>query len=186
MSYNMHAYLVDWSRLAGLYGSEDEQAANAIAAAGADMIAWNDSAYDSEVRSGAPSLSTALNEIIGGRLNHSRHAFQYGFALELISRWVGKALSVDTFADSHVELIADVGIMDAMMENTLLPIPILSSNGFPWIGFLTAEQAVHEYRKYENADLDDDEILVQDAREQYLDWLRQATEESVGIVAFYY
>jgi hypothetical protein len=182
MGYGTNAYAVDVDRLRSAFGCGDQELLREIETKHAKSFRRRDETFEDKVRDGAPTQGEALRQIIAGEIKGPDWAgFQYGYVLELLCEHLGRALD----SDDLIAFISDLEIPTALNESGP-PIPIPTPRDFPSIGYLTAEQVREEYEHLKDQDLSHEDEEIEEARGEFLSYLRQAREKGLGLVTFAY
>ena len=169
-----------------MFGVELEQIKTAIADHDTSII---DSArekdpdeFDSTMDDDEPTVGQALEAIIKGDGIETKHAHQYGYAFKLICETIGEWLPDD-------DMIGDLEPLE--LESPLgefkTPIEIPANEDFPYISYLTAEEAKQEAERLSAIDLafpDDEDI--EEAREAYANCINKAVAKNLAVVTFYH
>lgn len=124
----------------------------------------------------------AIAELIQGEYSHADCAFQYGYALERLCQTIGKYL--DTIEGSG--RLKQLKLQTALCK-TRLPVPLPKFRSAPYISFLTAEELRSEVHQLSSSGVEypNDPDLEAD-RQAFLNCLREATEDNLGVVSFYH
>lgn len=193
MGYPYSTYAVDLKKLAALAGSQDKKLAAALAKKFKRDFADNAESFEDEIAEGAPTLEVAVAEIIAGNApKKSKHGFQYGYAAEVLTRWVGTRIDDDELGLGCQDAIdpflkkAKKPKMDALMKHDAFPIKFPAPADFPGFGALDVKDIatlVFALDAIANAIADDPAKEVADALRS---WCTKATKKKLGMVWFYY
>ena len=95
--------------------------------------------FDSTLDDGEPTVGEALTAIIKGENIDKTHAHQYGYAFKLMCETLGDWLPDD-------DMIGDLDPLElnSPLQDFRSPIAIPANEDFPYIAFLTAEEAKQE------------------------------------------
>ena len=182
MGYGTLVYGVDIARLRSTYGSQDQTLLKEMEREYADDLRQNDERFRDEIRRGAPPLREALAQIVRGKITGKQGTeFQYGYAVELLCKHLGRPLENEDL----IEFVDDLEIPTGVLSSGP-PLPIPPPLDFPVIGFLTAEQVREEYAQLKDQDFSHDDEDIEAAREEFRSYLRQANDQGLGIVVFAY
>ena len=182
MGYSTVVYAIDIDRLRNVFGSDDQELLQTVEKKYDKALRRSDETFQSRIRDGAPTRREALRQIVAGTISGSDSAaFQYGYALELLCKHLGRVLDNDDL----IAFISDLEIPTSLIESGP-PIPIPKSADFPSIGYLTAEQVREEYAPLKDQDLSHEDEEIEEAREEFLSYLRRARKNGLGIVSFAY
>lgn len=180
MGYVTVAYGVDVQRLAAVKGSRDQQllADMEKLLAEAERTAASSGFSDD----GPLSLRAALERIVSDQVEAIPNGdHQYVYALELLCQHLGKPLD----GQGHIRYLDDLGWPIAM-DDCRPPFDLPEPLGFPGTCHLTAEEVKKEYERFQDADTEDEDSEVTEAREEYVWWLKQCADEGLGLVTFCY
>ena len=176
MGYSTLAYAVDLERLNAAAGSGDQA-----------LLAKIEESEGEHLEStlgvdGAPTLREAVHAIVTAGKKDKRWAWQYAYALEVLCRALGERLEND-------DLIAFVTDLDleTRLNDTRLPLGLPEPSDFPVVSYLTADEVRTEYDRFKDEDVtvgDDEEL--DEARVEFVGYLRQAAERGQAIVMFAY
>ncbi len=194
MGYPFSAYAVDLKKLAAAAGSKDKKLEAALAKKHAMHFEDNAESFEDEIEEGAPTLAKAVGEIIAGTApKKSKHGFQYGYALELLTMHFGTRIDEDELGLGCSEAIdpflkkAKRPDFEKLTKEGVFPFPIPPPSDFPGIGTMNAKDiaaciaaldAIAPLTKD-----DDDATEVADALRS---WCKKATKKKCGMVWFYY
>ena len=84
-----------------------------------------------------------------------------------------------------IAFISDLEIPTALIESGP-PIPIPRPRDFPDIGYLTAGQVREEFEQLKDQDVSHEDEAIEEAREEFRSYLRQANKKGLGLVTFAY
>lgn len=193
MGYYVYPFVVDVEAVRAAIGSGDEKLVAAIVKKEKEALADNAEWFADSIEAGAPRLEVALAEIVAGKNPKTRHGFQYGYALRLLCRHLGKGLGAPDYAG--IETFGDVG--KALKSKPLLAIeksldgggkpfvPIPKPADFPGLAACDAETCAELAAQLkaldcDAADLDEDEVAEVRA------WFAAAKKAKKGLVFFFY
>jgi len=141
MGYPYSAYAVDLAKLRAAPGSK--ALARAIGKKLEGELERNTEWFAADITNGAPTLESALSEIIAGTTpKKSKHGFQYGYAVELLTRHFGVRIDEDELGYGAHKAIdpflkkAKQATFDELTKSGVSPIPIPAIADFPLIGTL--------------------------------------------------
>jgi hypothetical protein len=182
VSYGTNIYVVDLSTLRRAFGSHDQAIVDRISAANQDRFVRSDRWFKDRIAQGAPRLQQALQQLIDGNLDSAASAaFQYGYALELLCRELGRDMKTYEDIDSINDLL-----VQSEFARVGPPLPIPISLDFPEIRYASREDVIAEKRSLlAKEDLESDPCIVQ-ARNTLLGCLDTAIELHQSLVAFRY
>lgn len=193
MGYSFSVYAVDLEKLKAVWGSADDKVKNALKKKLADDITENDETWAEQIASeGVPSTETALDDIFAGKATKRKHGFQYGYALEIICRHLGKR--VDDLDMTWVDELIDPLLKKHKKPNAQkllgsgsFPMPIPKPADFPEIGTIdaagmTALGAALDAIEEDAEDDDDATEVIEELR----GWLASAKKAKKQIVWFIY
>jgi hypothetical protein len=171
MGYSANVYAVDLERLRAAVGSMNLALLQQIKRSQADEFEASDDRFGDAAHSDL-TLEQALEELIEGRVSSPACGFQYGYALELLCRGLGKHLTT-------------VGGRELFEDTPLARVRL--PDDFPRISYLTAEEvrAELERRPEREAAFAADEGLAEEW-EEFAKCLVSARRRKTGIVTFYY
>jgi hypothetical protein len=179
MGYQTRIYGVDLRRLQSAFGSHDGDLVRRLSEQYAEDFADADEGFATEIAEGALTLEAALAEVIQGTISGSRStAFQYGYALEMLSRHLGEKMDTDMLGE-----IEGIGFAEQLATSGP-PIPIPIPEDFPIIGYMTHQDAVAELQRIEGLDLSHPDRLVNIAIGQLRSCLEEARRQCLDLVAF--
>jgi hypothetical protein len=132
------------------------------------------------------SITDALVDIISGELRDStfNSAFQYLYALELLCQHLGSILDGGD-SIGHVENVA----WNTKLLTPRTPFALPEPQDFPEVSYLTATEVADEYRRLDaecEESIEPLENELEDAREDFLWWLKQCSDKGLGLVTFYH
>jgi hypothetical protein len=144
------------------------------------------------VREGAPILERALYLLLQGKPLPKEHAFQYGYALEILVKHVGECVNEESLEDFDDML--DPLLKKARCPNTndmlgrgILPMKMPRPNDWPEIGTITPVGCVAGLGAMATieplAKGDDDTLMV---IHELRGWFEAAKKKKCGIVWFAY
>ncbi len=207
MGNGLSIYHVNLAKLRAAAGSGDERLAKSVNRKLADEIDSNANFFAHQIGKGAPRLDRAVTEIISGPLGRKKreHAFQYGYALELLCRYFGSGGMSEAFERLRDDwprrydtALKRVGVGDAIRITKLLrwspPIAVPHRpNWFPVIATIEANAASHAIAKLDKralaeleASTDDDDQALAVGVGEVIGWSRTAKKRKTGIVSFFY
>jgi hypothetical protein len=197
MGYGFSVYGVDLAKLQPVWGSKNARLAAAIKSKQAEELAGNDEWFSDEIEEGAPSLASALDEIIAGKATKKKHGFQYGYALERLCAHMGKRID-----DSDLSYAFDQNL-DPLLKKVkqprtakllctgVLPLAIPRPSDFPVIGTIDAPCMAILARALDAVEPaipedDDDELGIAWVIAELRGWIRRARRSKKAIVWFAY
>lgn len=182
MAFSTVAFAVDIEVIRTVYGSNDQTLYWTIEEKFSYELQHNDLWFEEEIQRGAITLRDALVHIIEGRpQDNPATAFQYGYAVELLCKHFGHFLE----GDGLINRIVDLEIQTAILESGV-PIPVPPPPDIPIIGHLTSEQVIDEYIHLKEQSLIHPDQYIEDARQEFRSFLRQAHQKGLGLVSFTY
>lgn len=184
MGYTTNFYAVDLGAVRAAIGSKDAALTEGLLAEFKDELARSDKWFAKKVAAGAPSLATAIAELVDGKPLNETAGFQYGYALELLCRHFGEQLDID-----DISFISDLELDTRLNEDHRLPITMPKPDDFPSINFLVQDDLKREIANVKpqvKADDDEADEDMKEARESFLDALKQAQESGKDLVIFTY
>ncbi|MFF0744666.1 hypothetical protein ACFYVL_30130 [Streptomyces sp. NPDC004111] len=200
MSYSLSLYLVDPAKVRAVIGSGDDKLRRMMGGAYKSEFPRDDDYFDSEIERGAPKRYDALCAVIAGGPFEEEHAWQYGYAYEMVCRFFGRHLNNNSFSPFRGAWLEEVDKGLARLGITAVeitefnygsvPSPLPRPDFVPNYGEWSAEQcatALTQWRAStpeQRAELDPE---VLEAVESIVDWLeRAAAKEGAGVVGFFY
>jgi hypothetical protein len=129
------------------------------------------------------SEEQAAAELIEGRVSQPPQGHQYSYGLERLCQILGKPLA--TFEGKR-------GMLHALQLNSTLgdersPVSLPPRDGFPAIGYLTADEVKHEVERLRGLDLSYPKSAeIEKGRKTFFRCLKEPAKRGTGIVAFYY
>jgi len=205
MGHEITPYLVDEPTIAAFFGSKDERLIADVLAAFPDEVSKNEQSFATQIAAGAPTLEGALRAMANRETSRDPmpHAFQYGYALELLCRHLGTRI----MDDEHPELAASIRVnprglrmtkeLEWFLSLTHPPIPIPKPEDFPAVGFLSRNQAARRSAGIGDGTIDPTDPALPPwwrrwakslgaERDRYAAWLKRAVRERKDLIAFYY
>ncbi|WP_236238916.1 hypothetical protein [Streptomyces sp. CC228A] len=198
MSYALSPYLVDIAKARAAIGSGDDKLRRMIGGRFKQQMAHADEWFADELAQGAPSRYEALRAVVAGGPFDAAHAFQYGYAYQMICEFHGRWLfnnDFSPFRSGWLERV-DEGLREASVTAVAVtdfmygsvPEPLPRPDFLPAYGEWTPDQCAEGLAQWEAAAPEkrgglDPEVLA--AVESCVDWMRQArAREGYGVVAF--
>jgi len=193
MGYPYSAFAVDLKKLASVAGSKDARLEAAIRKKFAKRFAENAEWFADDIGAGAPTLDVAVAEIIAGKTpKRSKHGFQYGYAVEVLTQHLGKRIDEDELGLGAGDAIepflkrAKRPSFDKLTRNGVFPLPIPRPADFPDISTMTPKDIATLA-----AALDAIAPLVEDdpakeVADALRSWCTRATKRKGGLVLFAY
>lgn len=194
MGYPFSAFAVDLKKLAAAAGSEDKKLEAALAKKNAKHYAENAEWFEDEIAKGAPTLAAAVSEIIAGKTpKKSKHGFQYGYALEVLTKHFGTRIDEDELGLGCNEALdpclkkAKKPSFEKLTKEGVFPIAIPAPADFPGIGTMNAKDIAACLAALDaiapQTKEDDDAGEIADALRS---WCKKATKKKRDLVWFYY
>ncbi len=171
MGYSITLYAVDLERLRAAVGSCDTALLRRIRRREAEEFEADEDWFG-EAAAGKLTLREALEELVAGKWTSPNSGGQYGYALELLCRDLGKRAELEV----SPELVAGTALARAR-----LPLEIPPPEDFPVISHLTPEEA--------RAALSGRTVPGGDRAEEWealAGCLMTAARRGWGVVSFYY
>ncbi|MCL4853626.1 MAG: hypothetical protein KJZ78_19905, partial [Bryobacteraceae bacterium] len=134
--------------------------------------------YDTTLLDDDPTTGEALEQILAGKELNSDHAHQYGYALKMLCKHLGKFLGDLT----SLEWCR----VDSPLEQPKTPFGIPESDDFPVISYLTDSEAKTEASRLASMDLSSDDQDVEAMRQAYLKCMKQAAQKGVAVISSYH
>ena len=181
VGYVTVAYGVDIEKLGAVKGSCDERLLSEMESLVAEKerraAEWPSSSVE------PLSLRGALERVINDRIEPVPNGdHQYVYAMELLCRHLGTSLD----GHGHITFLEDLE-WDIAASSFRTPLGLPQPGALPDTCYLTVEQVKGEYERFRDVDPDDDERpYLAEAREEYVWWLKQCADESLGLVTFCY
>ncbi|MBK7402005.1 MAG: hypothetical protein IPJ34_38600 [Myxococcales bacterium] len=194
MGAGFTAYAVDLEVLSAVFGGKDRALVTRVEARAGKRLRHADEWFAERIAAGAPSLRTALEEIVDGRCKAKRHGFQYVYALELLCLTLGTQVAhgdlsyrVEQSLDPLLRTAKLPRLMKVLGKGVVpMPIPKTSKvDAYPVCGSLLPDGvdglrvAIHALQKLPNKD----EALTF-ALAELREWVEGAKER--GLVWFLY
>lgn len=193
MGYSFNVYSVELAKLKKVWGSEDETLKKALLKKQKAAIAENDENWADEIADEeVPSLTTAIDDIFAGEAQHEDSGFQYGYALEVICKHLGKRIDeeeftwFDEFLDPLLKKRKQPSV-EKLLGRNVYPMPIPEPDDFPEIGTIDTKGIAALAKALDaiedDAEDNDDvtEILVEVRK-----WIASAKQAKRQIVWFVY
>ena len=192
MSYSVFVYSVNLDRLGHLFGSKDKQVVLEIKKQFSDDIKEHNDWFEEEIKGGAPTLNQAIEEIVEGVITHELNSWQYGYALEIICRYMGKQLSsesLESLNSSGLQLLESIDGVGELVLHSRPPMSIPIPQDFPTIGHMPYQTVVDKLAKLTSIEFSGSEAYIDwqdDVWEEYKQWLEEAKASCQGLVTFLY
>lgn len=195
VSCGFMGWAVDIERLKSLFGSKDEAKLSALKSELEGGLKRLDQEFKDEIADGAPSAIRALEQLVRGEPLPKSYGFMYAYVVKEVVDRLGRFLDNSAFCPSGVEIgqsvdnaLKEMGVKDvslAALSCGSLPVQIPRPDDFPGYGHLTADRvrtALIELNAntYRGGDPD-----VAEAIDGLHGWLRDAAQDSRGIVSFF-
>src|SRR5262245_21450577 len=145
MGYGFSVYSVDLKKLRTARGSKNARLAAAIKKKQAERFTHADDWFADDIASGAPSLATALDELIAGKPTKKKYGFQYGYAIELLCEHFGKRIDEGDLSSRIDESLdpllakAKKPTLSKLLRSGVFPLAIPEPRDFPEIGTIDAK-----------------------------------------------
>ncbi len=194
MGYPYSAHAVDLKALAAIAGSKDARLEAALTKKYGKHYAENAEWFKDEIADGAPTLSTAVSEIIADKVpKRSKHGFQYGYALEVLVMHIGKRIDEDELGLGCEDAIdgylkkAKQPSTDKLTKHGVFPFRIPAPADFPGIGTMTAKDMTAFVAALDAAAplMEDDEGALEVAG-AFRSWCKKVMAKKQSMVWLYY
>ncbi len=194
MGYPYSAYAVDLAKLRAAAGSKNTRLVTAVRAKCERVIESNTTWFAEKIAGGAPTLDAALSEIIAGTTpKRSKHGFQYGYAVEVLTRHFGKRVDEDELGLGASKAIdpflarAKRPKLAKLLKAGTSPIPIPAPADFPVIGTLDEKAMAALLAALAAAEpLRDKKVDATGIAVALRSWCARAAKAKRGLVLFAY
>jgi hypothetical protein len=130
------------------------------------------------------ALGQALTQLVMGETPGKRETHQYGYAMEMLAKHLGKPLRLDLWSGVRWDAMEDSGVAPIMQNGSPVKLPKIPD--FPVIGFLERDKIADMVGKMGDEGLTNEDEELEELLKEFEGWLRTAAKAKQDLLLFYY